>query len=166
METDLSSVLNRIESSMKYQDLTSLTADEIIAKYESWLDEREKQTAKLSYQFGVINEKYYSSIDRLKSLAEENKEMERKKKKKEEMLQREKNNLKIMMDKIEFYTKENEKLRKEVKDIEVNKEMDLDKEEEKDKKRGRSLNSKKKKNDSKGNSKLMSENLDYVPLFK
>ena len=130
METDLSSVLNRLESSMKYQDWTYLTADEIIAKYESWLDEREKQTAKLSYQFGVINEKYYSSIDRLKSLAEENKEMERKKKKKEEMLQREKNNLKIMMDKIEFYTKENEKLRKEVKDIEVNKEMDLDKEED------------------------------------
>ena len=82
------------------------------------------------------------------------------------MKKKKKNNLKIMMDKIEFYTKENEKLRKEVKDIEVNKEMDLDKEEEKEKKRGRSLNSKKKKNDSKGSSKLMSENLDYVPLFK
>ena len=59
---DVTSIINRISSSMKYQDLSDLSCDQIIHKYENLLTDRERQTRELSYEFGLLNEKYFNTV--------------------------------------------------------------------------------------------------------
>lgn len=164
---DISSIMNRIASSMKYQDLSDLSCDQIIHKYENLLTDRERQTRDLSYEFGLLNEKYFNTVEQYKKLLNENKELKEKLVKKEQIIQDEKVNKKIMITEIEQYTLKNDKIRKELKEIQMNDD------EHKGKRRGRSVNHTHEINmlsseitNTKGIKKLMSENLNYVPVFK
>lgn len=166
---DITSIINRISSSMKYQDLSDLSCDQIIHKYENLLTDRERQTRELSYEFGLLNEKYFNTVEQYKKLLNDNKELKDKLLKKEQIIQDEKVNKKIMITEIEQYTLKNDKLRKELKEIQMNDDL------RKGKRRGRSVNPTHEINtlsseitstNSKGIKKLMSENLDYVPVFK
>ena len=82
-----------IQSSMKYFDLSSLTEDEIIEKYESLLAGREKQIKELSHQIGLLKEKCL---------------------KKENILNQEINSREIMKKQIEEYLNINKDLRKQI----------------------------------------------------
>ena len=103
-----------IQSSMKYFDLSSLTEDEIIEKYESLLAGREKQIKELSHQIGLLNEKYYDNLDEIKTLEKEMKESEEKCLKKENILNQEINSREIMKKQIDEYVKINQDLRKQI----------------------------------------------------
>ena len=103
-----------IQSSMKYFDLSSLTEDEIIEKYENLLAGREKQIKELSHQIGLLNEKYYDNLDEIKILEKEMKESEEKCKKKENILNQEINSREIMKKQIDEYVKINQDLRKQI----------------------------------------------------
>ena len=99
---------------MKYFDLSSLTEDEIIEKYENLLAGREKQIKELSHQIGLLNEKYYDNLDEIKILEKEMKESEEKCKKKENILNQEINSREIMKKQIDEYVKINQDLRKQI----------------------------------------------------
>ena len=99
---------------MKYFDLSSLTEDEIIEKYENLLAGREKQIKELSHQIGLLNEKYYDNLDEIKILEKEMKESEEKCIKKENILNQEINSREIMKKQIDEYVKINQDLRKQI----------------------------------------------------
>ena len=86
---DVSKFQSQIESSMQYQDISNLTADEIILRYETLLTEREKQIRDLSTQVGEANEKYYEELEMYETLLKTKEELETKKLKTENKVQSE-----------------------------------------------------------------------------
>ncbi|MCQ2820689.1 MAG: hypothetical protein MJ252_25780 [archaeon] len=116
-KAQLANFIKHINSSMKYQDLSETNADELINKYENLLYEREKQIKEYSNQMGILNEKLFDSMDKLKKLSEENTNLEEKSKKSKMKLKREIESRMIMAQKIENLIKENSSLRQEIKNI-------------------------------------------------
>ena len=105
---------SQIQSSMKYENLSGLTEDEIINKYEHLLTEREKQIRDLSYQFGKLNSQL---IDNEEKINNENKEMidlDKNYNKTTKNLSMEVENIQILKNQISQYEKENKELRQKV----------------------------------------------------
>ena len=170
---DVSKFQSQIESSMQYQDISNLTADEIILRYETLLTEREKQIRDLSTQVGEANEKYYEELEMYETLLKTKEELETKKLKTENKVQSEIAGMDIMNKKIDYYIQDNSRLKREIQErqLEMNSGMMNNglivmKGDKKTKSGSISLSSgsdgKKKK---KGNKKLLSEGLDYEPVF-
>ena len=150
-----------INSSAKNEDFKGLTEKQIIEKYENLLFKREKEVQEISYQMGVVNEKYFEGIEKIESLKKENDELENKIKKINKLIETEKNNKQIMNDKITELTKKNIELRKQRNNL-IGKNDPLIVSAENEKKIIKQK-MKDEKNHFKG---LASEQIKYQPLFE
>ena len=150
-----------IQSSAKKEDFTGLTDKQIIEKYEKLLVEKEKEVRDISYQMGVVNEKYFDGLEKIKILQKENEELENKINKINKLINNEINSKQIMNEKIAELSKQNNELRKQRNNI-IGKNDPLLSLAEKEKQ-----NIQKKMKDEKGDFKgLASEAIKYQPLFE
>ena len=106
-----------IKSSAKNEDFNGLSEKQILEKYEALLVKREKEVKDMSYQMGVVNEKYFDGLEKIKQLEKENEELENKINKTVKLIENEKSNKKIMNERISELTKENNELRKQRNNI-------------------------------------------------
>ena len=106
-----------IRSSAKNEDFSGLSEKQILEKYESLLVKREKEVKDISYQMGVVNEKYFDGVEKIKELEKENEDLENKIIKISKLIENEKKSKKIMNAKISELTKENNELRKQRNNI-------------------------------------------------
>ena len=146
---------SKIQSSMKYENLTGLNEDEIINKYEHLLTEREKQIRDLSYKFGKLNSQLIDNEEKIKTINSELIDLDKSYNKTVKNLKMEVDNIQVLQKQIEQYEKENMELRVKVK-------MKLSNYDGKEQK-GNNLE----KNTEKltPSQKLLSENIDYIPVF-
>ena len=111
----------KIQSSLKNINFDELTAEEIIKKYEHFLDSREKQVFELSSEIGQVNQK----LELLKPKYEEKKDQNAKLKiilqKKEELLKQELENKEIMFMQLSNKEKEYDEIQQKIKDFKNNK---------------------------------------------
>ena len=150
-----------IKSSAKKEDFSGLSEKQIIEKYEKLLVEREKEVTEMSYQMGVVNEKYFDGLENIKKLQNENQELENKINKINKLIKNEVNSKQIMNEKISELTKKNIELRKQRNNI-IGKNDPLLALAENTKK-----TIQKKMKDEKNNfSGLASEEIKYQPLFE
>ena len=149
-----------IKSSAKNEDFNGLSEKQILEKYEALLVKREKEVKDMSYQMGVVNEKYFDGLEKIKQLEKENEELENKINKTVKLIENEKSNKKIMNERISELTKENNELRKQRNNI-IGKPDPLMMMAETEKK---DIEKKMKdQNEFKG---LASEEIKYQPLFE
>jgi len=144
---------SQIQSSMKYENLSGLTEDEIINKYEHLLTEREKQIRDLSYQFGKLNSQLIDNEEKINIINKEMIDLDKNYNKTTKNLSMEVENIQILKNQISQYEKENKELRQKVQ-------MKLSN--DSGKKRG---NSSEHNIGQKESQKLLSENIDYIPVF-
>ena len=111
------SQFSSIRSSAKNEDFSGLSEKQILEKYESLLVKREKEVKDISYQMGVVNEKYFDGVEKIKELEKENEDLENKIIKISKLIENEKKSKKIMNSKISELTKENNELRKQRNNI-------------------------------------------------
>ena len=57
-----------MKSSAKKEDFSGLSEKQILEKYESLLVKREKEVKDISYQMGVVNEKYFDGVEKIKMI--------------------------------------------------------------------------------------------------
>ncbi len=146
---------SKIQSSMKYENLTGLNEDEIINKYEHLLTEREKQIRDLSYKFGKLNSQLIDNEEKIKTINSELIDLDKSYNKTVKNLKMEVDNIQVLQKQIEQYEKENMELRVKVK-------MKLSNYDGKEQK-GNNLEKNKEKLTP--SQKLLSENIDYIPVF-
>jgi len=123
---------SKIHSSLKNINFDELTAEEIIKKYEQFLDSREKQVFELSSMVGQVTQK----LETLKPKYEDSKDKNTKLKiilqKKEELLKQELENKEIMFMQLSNKEKEYDEIQQKIKDFKNNKnksnQKDTDKE--------------------------------------
>lgn len=150
-----------IKSSAKKEDFTGLSEKQIIEKYEKLLVEKEKEVRDISYQMGVVNEKYFDGLEKIKTLQKENEELEIKINKINKLINNEINSKQIMNEKISELSKQNNELRKQRNNL-IGKNDPLLALAEKEKQ-----NIEKKLKDNKNDFKgLASEEIKYQPLFE
>ena len=149
-----------IKSSARNEDFTGLSEKQILEKYEELLLKREKEVKDISYQMGVVNEKYFDGLDKIKQLEKENEELENKIIKTSKLIENEINSKRIMNAKISELTKENNELRKQRNNI-IGKNDPLMASAENEKK-----DIEKKMKDENQFKGLASEEIKYQPLFK
>ena len=149
-----------IKSSARNEDFTGLSEKQILEKYEELLLKREKEVKDISYQMGVVNEKYFDGLDKIKQLEKENEELENKIIKTSKLIENEINSKRIMNAKISELTKENNELRKQRNNI-IGKNDPLMASAENEKK-----DIKKKMKDENQFKGLASEEIKYQPLFE
>ena len=106
-----------IKSSARNEDFRGLSEKQIIEKYEALLVKREKEVKDISYQMGVVNEKYFDGLEKIKQLKKENDELDNKIIKITKLIENEKINKKIMNERISELTRENNELRKQRNNI-------------------------------------------------
>ena len=106
-----------IKSSAKNEDFNGLSEKQILEKYEALLVKREKEVKDMSYQMGVVNEKYFDGLEKIKQLEKENEELDNKINKIVKLIENEKSNKKIMNERISELTRENNELRKQRNNI-------------------------------------------------
>jgi chromosome segregation ATPase len=140
---------------MKYENLTNLNEDEIINKYEHLLTEREKQIRDLSYKFGKLNSQLIDNEEKIKTINSELIDLDKNYNKTIKNLKMEVDNIQILKKQIEQYEKENMELRVKVK-------MKLSNFNGKEQKENNLENNKEKLTPGQ---KLLSENIDYIPVF-
>ena len=140
---------------MKYENLTNLNEDEIINKYEHLLTEREKQIRDLSYKFGKLNSQLIDNEEKIKTINSELIDLDKNYNKTIKNLKMEVDNIHILKKQIEQYEKENMELRVKVK-------MKLSNFNGKEQKENNLENNKEKLTPGQ---KLLSENIDYIPVF-
>jgi chromosome segregation ATPase len=145
----------KIQSSMKYENLSGLNEDEIIDKYEHLLTEREKQIRDLSYKFGKLNSQLIDNEEKIKTINSELIDLDKNYNKTIKNLKMEVDNIQILKKQIEQYEKENMELRVKVK-------MKLSNFNGKEQKENNLENNKEKLTPGQ---KLLSENIDYIPVF-
>ena len=150
-----------IKSSAKKEDFTGLSEKQIIEKFEKLLVEREKEVKEISFQMGVINEKYFDGLEKIKTLQKENEDLEVKINKTNKLINNEIDSKKIMNEKILELTKENIELRKKRNEI-IGKNDPLLSLAQNEKK---SIQKKMKDEKNKFNG-LASEEIKYQPLFE
>ena len=149
-----------IKSSAKNEDFSGLSEKQIIEKYESLLVKRENEVKEMSYQMGVVNEKYFDGLEKIKELKKENESLENKINKIKKLIEEEINSKQIMNEKISELNKENNELRKQRNNI-IGKPDPLMMMAETEKK---DIEKKMKdQNEFKG---LASEEIKYQPLFE
>ena len=151
-----------IKSSAKKEDFTGLSEKQIIEKYEKLLFEKEKEVREISFQMGVVNEKYFDGLEKIKTLKKENEELENKIQKINKLINSEMNSKQIMNEKIAELTKQNNELRKKRNNM-FGKNDPLLSLAENEKKIIEKKMKDEKKNDFKG---LASEKIKYKPLFE
>ena len=150
-----------IKSSARKENFEGLSEKQILEKYEKLLVEREKEVREISFQMGVVNEKYFDGLEKIKNLQKENEELENKINKINKLISNEINSKKIMNDKIAELSKQNNELRKQRNNL-IGKNDPLLDLAEKEKQ-----NIKKKMKDEKSDFKgLASEAIKYQPLFQ
>ena len=149
-----------IRSSAKNEDFSGLSEKQILEKYESLLVKREKEVKDISYQMGVVNEKYFDGVEKIKELEKENEDLENKIIKISKLIENEKKSKKIMNAKISELTKENNELRKQRNNI-IGKPDPLMSMAETEKK-----DIEKKMKDQDQFKGLASEEIKYQPLFQ
>ena len=152
-----------IQSSAKKEDFTGLSEKQIIEKYEKLLVEREKEVREISYQMGVVNEKYFDGLEKIKTLQKENEELENKINKINKLINNEINSKKIMNDKISELTKKNIELRNQRNNLTGNNDPLLTLAQNKKKIIQKKMKEEKNNNNFKG---LASEEIKYQPLFE
>ena len=112
---------SKIQSSLKNINFDELTAEEIIKKYEQFLDSREKQVFELSSMVGQVTQK----LENLKPKYEDSKDKNAKLKiilqKKEELLKQELENKEIMFMQLSNKEKEYDEIQQKIKDFKNNK---------------------------------------------
>ena len=140
---------------MKYENLTNLNEDEIKNKYEHLLTEREKQIRDLSYKFGKLNSQLIDNEEKIKTINSELIDLDKNYNKTIKNLKMEVDNIQILKKQIEQYEKENMELRVKVK-------MKLSNFNGKEQKENNLENNKEKLTPGQ---KLLSENIDYIPVF-
>ena len=150
-----------IKSSAKKEDFTGLSEKQIIEKFEKLLVEKEKEVRDISYQMGVVNEKYFDGLEKIKTLQKENEELEIKINKINKLINSEINSKQIMNEKISELSKQNNELRKQRNNL-IGKNDPLLALAEKEK-QNIQKKMKDEKNDFKG---LASEEIKYQPLFE
>ena len=149
-----------IKSSAKNEDFNGLSEKQILEKYEALLVKREKEVKDMSYQMGVVNEKYFDGLEKIKQLEKENEELDNKINKIVKLIENEKSNKKIMNERISELTKENNELRKQRNNI-IGKPDPLMMMAETEKK-----DIEKKMKDQNKFKGLASEEIKYQPLFE
>ena len=149
-----------IKSSARNEDFSGLSEKQIIEKYEALLVKREKEVKDISYQMGVVNEKYFDGLEKIKQLKKENDELDNKIIKITKLIENEKINKKIMNERISELTRENNELRKQRNNI-IGKPDPLMTMAESEKK-----DIEKKMKDQKQFKGLASEEIKYQPLFE
>ena len=149
-----------IKSSAKNEDFNGLSEKQILEKYEALLVKREKEVKDMSYQMGVVNEKYFDGLEKIKQLEKENEELDNKINKIVKLIENEKSNKKIMNERISELTKENNELRKQRNNI-IGKPDPLMIMAETEKK-----DIEKKMKDQNQFKGLVSEEIKYQPLFE
>ena len=149
-----------IKSSAKNEDFNGLSEKQILEKYEALLVKREKEVKDMSYQMGVVNEKYFDGLEKIKQLEKENEELDNKINKIVKLIENEKSNKKIMNERISELTKENNELRKQRNNI-IGKPDPLMMMAETEKK-----DIEKKMKDQNQFKGLASEEIKYQPLFE
>ena len=149
-----------IKSSAKNEDFNGLSEKQILEKYEELLVKREKEVKDMSYQMGVVNEKYFDGLEKIKQLEKENEELDNKINKIVKLIENEKSNKKIMNERISELTKENNELRKQRNNI-IGKPDPLMMMAETEKK-----DIEKKMKDQNQFKGLASEEIKYQPLFE
>ena len=97
---------SQIQSSMKYENLSGLTEDEIINKYEHLLTEREKQIRDLSYQFGKLNSQLIDNEEKINIINKEMIDLDKNYNKTTKNLSMEVENIQILKNQISQYEKE------------------------------------------------------------
>ena len=139
----------KIQSSLKNINFDELTAEEIIKKYEQFLDSREKQVFELSSMVGQVNQK----LENLKPKYEESKDKNAKLKiilqKKEEILKQELENKEIMFMQLSNKEKEYDEIQQKIKDFKNNKNKNNQKDSNKDDKSNNKDEKENKKEDKK-----------------
>lgn len=140
---------------MKYENLSGLNEDEIIDKYEHLLTEREKQIRDLSYKFGKLNSQLIDNEEKINTINSELIDLDKNYNKTIKNLKMEVENIQILKKQIEQYEKENMELREKVK-IKLS---NFDGKEQK------GNNIEKNKEKLTPTQKLLSENIDYIPVF-
>ena len=140
---------------MKYENLSGLNEDEIIDKYEHLLTEREKQIRDLSYKFGKLNSQLIDNEEKINTINSELIDLDKNYNKTIKNLKMEVENIQILKKQIEQYEKENMELRVKVK-------MKLSNFNGKEQKENNLEKNKEKLTPSQ---KLLSENIDYIPVF-
>ena len=140
---------------MKYENLSGLNEDEIINKYEHLLTEREKQIRDLSYKFGKLNSQLIDNEEKIKTINSELIDLDKSYNKTVKNLKMEVDNIQVLQKQIEQYEKENMELREKVK-IKLS---NFDGKEQK------GNNIEKNKEKLTPTQKLLSENIDYIPVF-
>ena len=149
-----------IKSSAKSEDFSGLSEKQIIEKYESLLVKRENEVKEMSYQMGVVNEKYFDGLEKIKELKKENESLENKINKIKKLIEEEINSKQIMNEKISELNKENNELRKQRNNI-IGKNDPLMTMVESEKK-----DIEKKMKDNNNFKRLASEDIKYQPLFE
>jgi len=123
---------SKIHSSLKNINFDELTAEEIIKKYEQFLDSREKQVFELSSMVGQVTQK----LETLKPKYEDSKDKNTKLKiilqKKEELLKQELENKEIMFMQLSNKEKEYDEIQQKIKDFKNNKNKSNQKDTDKD----------------------------------
>ena len=140
---------SKIQSSLKNINFDELTAEEIIKKYEQFLDSREKQVFELSSMVGQVNQK----LENLKPKYEDSKDKNTKLKiilqKKEELLKQELENKEIMFMQLSNKEKEYDEIQQKIKDFKNNKNKKNQKDSNKDDKSNNKEEKENKKEDKK-----------------
>ena len=140
---------SKIQSSLKNINFDELTAEEIIKKYEQFLDSREKQVFELSSMVGQVTQK----LENLKPKYEDSKDKNAKLKiilqKKEELLKQELENKEIMFMQLSNKEKEYDEIQQKIKDFKNNKNKNNQKDSNKDDKSNNKDEKENKKEDKK-----------------
>ena len=140
---------SKIQSSLKNINFDELTAEEIIKKYEQFLDSREKQVFELSSMVGQVTQK----LENLKPKYEDSKDKNAKLKiilqKKEELLKQELENKEIMFMQLSNKEKEYDEIQQKIKDFKNKKNKNNQKDSNKDDKSNNKDEKENKKEDKK-----------------
>ena len=139
----------KIQSSLKNINFDELTAEEIIKKYEQFLDSREKQVFELSSMVGQVTQKLESLKPKYEDSKDKNAKLKIILQKKEELLKQELENKEIMFMQLSNKEKEYDEIQQKIKDFKNNKNKNNQKDSNKDDKSNNKDEKENKKEDKK-----------------
>ena len=108
-------------SSLKNEQLNTLTAEEIIKKYEKVLASRENQVSELSCEIGKIHQKLDNLKNTYDNTIEKNKEYKTTLAEKEELIKKELNNKEILFMQLTHKEQECDEIKKKIDDYKKDK---------------------------------------------
>ena len=140
---------SKIQSSLKNVNFDELTAEEIIKKYEQFLDSREKQVFELSSMVGQVTQKLESLKPKYEDSKDKNAKLKIILQKKEELLKQELENKEIMFMQLSNKEKEYDEIQQKIKDFKNKKNKNNQKDSNKDDKSNNKDEKENKKEDKK-----------------